>query len=63
MTNVESTGKISITPVNEVSVTAPVVSETNGQKFIYTFNENMTVTEGMFMKLMLLEKFCKEFPH
>jgi hypothetical protein len=43
-------------------VTAPVFNEANGQKFIYALKENMTVTEGMFMKLMLLERFCKEFP-
>ena len=60
---VESTGKISFTPVNEVSVTAPVFYETNRQTFIYAIKENMTVTEGMFMKLMLPEKFCKELPY
>jgi len=64
MRNAESTGEISFTPVNEVSpITAPFFSEANGQKLIYAFEENMTVTEGMFTKLMLLEKFCKEFPH
>jgi hypothetical protein len=64
MRNAESTGKISFTPVNDVSpVTAPFSSEANRQKSIYAFEENMTVTEGMFTKLMLLEKFCKEFPY